>query len=212
MAKMSREFLENLGKLEKGEIDSILDAHSKSTGDIKTELETAKTDLKTVTTERDNLQVSLKERDTQLEELKKSEDNPDTLKAKITELQETNKAKEKEHASEIKSLKKEFALEKALTDAKAKNNTAVKALLDLTKIDLEEDGTIKGLEEQLKALTEADDTKFLFDNEPKTAKIEIKGAVPGEAGDSAPSTEVDLSKMSYDERDAYLKEHPEVEI
>ncbi len=198
MAKISREFLEKLGKLEKEDIDSILDAHSESTGDIKLELETAKTDLKTVTTERDNLKNSLKERDTQLEDLKKSEDNPETLKAKINELQETNKTREKEHADEVKNLKKDFALEKALSNAKAKNTTAVKALLDLTKLELSEDGkTIKGLEEQLKGLTDADDTKFLFDLEPK--KQEIKGATPGEASVATPDAKVDPSKMSYSE-------------
>lgn len=198
MTKLSREFLEKLGKLEKEEIDSIMDAHSESTGDIKSELETTKTDLKTVTAERDNLKTSLKERDTQLEELKKSEDNPETLKAKITELQETNKTKEKEHADEMKELRKDFALEKALSGAKAKNNKAVKALLDLTKLELSEDGeTIKGLEEQLKALTEADDTKFLFDLEPK--KQEFQGATPGESGTQLPNNQVDKSKMNYSE-------------
>ena len=124
MTKISRELLEKIGKLSKEEIDSILDAHSESTDDIKAELETAKTDLKTVTAERDNLKSSLKERDTQLETLKNSNEDVDTLKKTIGELQTTNKTKEEEHKKEVKQLMIDFALEKALTGAKAKNNDA----------------------------------------------------------------------------------------
>lgn len=204
MTKLSRKFLEALGKLEKEDIDSILDAHSESTGAIKNELETAQTDLKTAKAENDNLKTSLKERDTQLEDLKKSDDNPETLKAKIKELQEKNTSKELEHTNEMKKLKMDFALEKALTLAKSKNNTAVKAILldNLAKenkkvedLELEEDGTIKGLSDILKSLTEAEDTKFLFNTE--TPQKEVKGATPGEANTGTPTATVDRSKMTY---------------
>ncbi len=197
MTKLSRKFLEDLGKLEKEEIDSILDAHSESVGGIKNELETVQTDLKAVKTENDNLKTSLKERDTQLEDLKKSEDNPETLKAKIKELQTKNATKDEEHANEIKKIKIDFALDKALLEAKAKNNTAVKALLNLENLELQEDGSIKGLSEQIKSLTESEDTKFLFNTE--SVQKEMKGATPGESNVIGTNTQVDKSKMSYSE-------------
>ena len=43
---------------------------------------------------------------------------------------------------------------------------AVKALIDLEKIELNEDGTINGLDEQLTALKT--DNAFLFDGEPQS--------------------------------------------
>lgn len=59
-------------------------------------------------------------------------------------------------------------------------------------------------------LVKGEDTKFLFDSENKKQKI--KGAEPGETGKEEVDEKVDLSKMTYDERNAYLNEHPEIEI
>ena len=110
-------------------------------------------------------------------------------------------------------MKIDAAIEAALNNAKAKNNIAVKALLkDLDKLELNEDGTIKGdtLKNQIDALVKGDDTKFLFDSKKET---KIKGAEPGKGDtDDADDDKVDLSKMTYDERNEYLNEHPEIEV
>jgi hypothetical protein len=165
-----------------------------------------------VNTEKKKLDESLKERDTQLETLKKSTGDVESMKKQIETLQAENKTKDETHAAEIKQLKIDAAVSAALSAAKAKNEKAVKALLELdpAKVKLLEDGTIEGLADQIKKLTEAEDSKFLFDTETK--KTQIKGAKPGETGKEKPDGKVDISKMSYEELAAYMEENPDAEI
>lgn len=93
-------------------------------------------------------------------------------------------------------------MELALTNAKAKNTKAVKALLDLSKIDLDGD-TVKGLDDQIKQLAEAEDSKFLFGtSEGGNKPPGFKGIKPGEKKDGAlgtekPSTLSDAIKMHF---------------
>ena len=179
-----------------------------SAEELKTYIPKARFDE--VNTEKKKLETTVAERDTQLETLKNSTGDVEAMKKQIADLQSDNKTKDEAHAAEIKQLKIDAAVSAALTGAKAKNEKAVKALLELEKIELNEDGSIKGLEDQIKKLTESDDTKFLFNTETK--KTKIKGANPGEAGKEDPDTKVDVSKMSYEELAAYMEENPDAEI
>lgn len=98
----------------------------------------------------------------------------------------------------------------ALTGARAKNTTAVKALLkDLDKAEIGEDGTIKGLAEQIEALQKSD--AYLFDTTTKK-QTQVKGAKPGESGNEEGDHGVDTSKMTYSELAAYMAEHPDAKI
>jgi len=168
-----------------------------------------KTRFDEVNTEKNKLADSVKERDGQLEELKKST-NVDELNKQIEKLQSDNTKKDEKHAAEIKALKIETVLDAALTAAKAKNSKAVKALLDLEGAELDKDGNIKGLSEQLKKLTEADDSKFLFDAAP--AQPKFKGANPAESRFEKADGTVDFTKMSYEELAKFMDENPNVEI
>ena len=90
-------------------------------------------------------------------------------------------------------------------------NEREKYILD--KLEIDENGNIKGdaLKNQLDTLVKGDDTKFLFDSEKKTTKI--KGAEPGKGDtDEGDDDKVDLSKMTYDERNKYFEEHPDIEV
>ena len=151
----------------------------------------------------------VKERDGQLETLKNSTGDVESLKQQIADLQKDNKEKDEAHAAEIKQLKIDTAVETALGDAKAKNKTAVKALLkDLDKAELADDGTIKGLAEQIAALQKSDE--YLF--EAKESKTKVKGAKPGETGKEDGDGKVDTSKMTYSELAAYMAENPDAKI
>ena len=151
----------------------------------------------------------VKERDGQLETLKNSTGDVESLKQQIADLQKDNKAKDEAHAAEIKQLKVDSAIETALGDAKAKNKIAVKALLkDLDKAELADDGTIKGLAEQIAALQKSDE--YLF--EAKESKTKVKGAKPGETGKEDGDGKVDVSKMTYSELAAYMAENPDAKI
>ena len=73
----------------------------------------------------------------------------------------------------------DFALDKALATAKAKNPKAVKALLDVEKLKLDGD-TIIGLKEQLDPITTSD--AYLFDIEETDPAVKIvkgRGAPAG---------------------------------
>lgn len=144
------------------------------------------------------LELTVKERDTQLETLKTSTGDVETLKKTITTLQTENTTKAAAYEAQLKQLQIDNAVEKALTNAKAKNIKAVKALLDLDKAELDGE-TVKGLEDQLKKLNSAEDTKFLFDTETKPDKPTFKGFVPGEKKDGvtteAPTSLADAVKM-----------------
>lgn len=193
---MKRKFLEDLG-LEKEVIDKILDENSTDIGKAKGSLETIKT-------ERDKLKNDLADRDKQLEILKNSTGDVESMKKQIADLQSENKKKDNDHATELKKLKVDTAVTAALTGAKAKNAKAVKALLelDLDKIELLDDGTIKGLDKQLKQLQEDEDSKFLFDVESDDKNSNFKGVKPGEKGDKKPGalTKEQFNKMSYKDR------------
>lgn len=164
---MKTAFLKGLG-LEKEVIDEIMAENGR-------DVEAEKTKAKDLQTQLDTANNTIKERDKQLEDLKNSPDNPEELKKQIQQLQDDNKAKDEAHQKEIKELKVNSALEKALTNAKAKNAKAVQALLDLgDDVELNEDGTIKGLDEKIKALKKSD--AYMFNDDKQTVKID--GAKP----------------------------------
>lgn len=168
----------------------------------------ARADFNAVNEAKKQLEADLKERNTQLETLKTSTGDVEALRNKITELQAQNTQREKENAEAIKALKMDNAVEMALMKAGAKNTKAVKALLDLTKATLGEDGTVAGLADQIEKLTKADDSSFLFDtSKPKpgmTGMTPNSGGTPGAGG-----TGGKLPKdMNYDELCAYLAANP----
>lgn len=163
-----------------------------------------------VNNEKKKLELDVRDRDGQLETLKNSTGDVEAMKQQIATLQADNKAKDEAHAAEIKQLKIDAAVDAALTGAKAKNITAVKALLkDLDKAEIGEDGTIKGLAEQIEALQKSDE--YLFEAK-ETKKTQVKGAKPGESGNEDGDHGVDTSKMTYSELAAYMAEHPDAKI
>lgn len=160
-----------------------------------------------VDNEKQLLEGQIEERDKQLEGLKNSSDDVDGLKKEIEKLQLDNKAMDEAHASEIKQLKIGAALDSAISSVKGKNTKAIKALLDMTKVDLDKEGNVIGHMDQLEALTKAEDSKFLFDTEAK--KIRVKGAEIGESGKEEVDTKVDMSKMSFEELTSYVEMNAE---
>ena len=148
---MKRKFLEDLG-LEKEAIDKIMDENGKDINKTKADYEDIKEQLK-------KAQETITERDGQLEELKKVD--AQALQAEITKLQEANKTATAEHEKQLAQLKLSNALKMAITDAQ--DVDLVVAQLDQTKLKLGEDGTLSGLDEQLKTLKES--KGFLFKQE-----------------------------------------------
>lgn len=194
---MKREFLEGLG-LSKEVIDKVLDENSADIGKAKGDTAALESKQKDLEKEIEGYKAQIKDRDKQLADLKKSSGDNEEMQKQIEQLQAENKRAKEDHEAELKQLKIDSAVTAALASAKAKNATAVKALLDLKDAKIAEDGTVVGLSEQISKLTKGEDTKFLFDNEG----LKIKGAKPGEPGDNKPKgiTKEDFNKMGYKER------------
>jgi hypothetical protein len=105
------------------------------------------------------LEADIQERSNQLEQLKNAAGNSEELKAQIEQLQAENQKAAEEWQAKMAQMQLNFAIEKALTTAKAKNAKAVKALLDLEKVKLDGE-QLFGLDDQLKTLKETD--PYLF--------------------------------------------------
>lgn len=111
----------------------------------------------------------------------------DALKAQIAALQADLIARDKQHAEAIAQMQMDAAIDKALQAAGARNAKAVRALLDTSALECLADGTVKGLDAQVKALTDAEDTKFLF-GDAEAEKPTFRGVSPGESRDGLPGS------------------------
>lgn len=163
-----------------------------------------------VLAEMTELQKSLKERDSlrsQLEELKKASGDNAELQKQITALQQQNAEQAKAHKAELAQLKLDNAIDNALTAAGAKNLKAVRALLDMEKLQLGEDGKLQGWPEQLEALQKSDGYLFAAARQPT-----FRGFQPAASSDGVPAGQVDTSKMNYEELCAYMQQNPGAEL
>ncbi|ERM20334.1 phage scaffolding protein [Brevibacillus laterosporus] len=124
------------------------------------------------------LETDLKDRDKQLTELKKSVGDNEDLKKQIETLQNDNKTKDEQYQAKIKDMQVSTAIKLALT-GEAHDPDLISGLLDKSKIEINEDGTLKGgLDDQVKALRES--KAFLFVEKPQDKGFQFKGAQPAE--------------------------------
>lgn len=201
---MTRKELEDLG-LSKEQVDAVIKING---ADIENAKSVSAAEIKNLETEVSGLKTQVSDRDKQLETLKATAGDNEALKTQIADLQAENTKTKEAHESEMTQLKVDFAVEKALTGANAKNIKAVKALLDLSDAKLDKEGNVKGLQEQIDKLVADEGTKFLFDVQQQTQQQTFKGFQPGASSEQKPGAGVDTSKMSYDELCAYLEANP----
>ncbi len=109
---------------------------------------------------RKTLENDIKERDKQLEALKKID--AEGLKAEIEKLQGENKAAKEKYEVDMKDLTLTNAVKLAIA-GQAHDEGLVAGLVDKSKLILGDDGKVTGLEEQLKTLKET--KSFLFKEE-----------------------------------------------
>ena len=160
-----------------------------------------------VNTAKNTAEALVKERDAQLETLKNSTGDVDSLKQQISTLQADNKAKDEAHAAEIKKLQREAVDNELLTSAKAKNSKAALALLDAIEDTVDIEGYRTKRSEQITALQKSAD--YLF--EAKETKPKVKGAKAGEGSDDVPEiTKEKFNKMSYKDRLNLYNENKEL--
>ncbi len=81
-------------------------------------------------------------------------------------------------------------------------------MLNLDNAELADDGSIKGLSEQLEAVKKSD--SYLFDT--ATTQVQFRGAKIGESNDGMPSAKISTKDMSYKQIEEYLKLYPDAII
>ncbi|MGG1597622.1 phage scaffolding protein [Paenibacillus naphthalenovorans] len=123
------------------------------------------------------LEGDLKDRDKQLDDLKKSAGDNAALREQIEKLQTENKAAKDKYEAEVNELRLNTAVKLALS-GKVHDPDIVASLLDKSKIELDDAGNIKaGFDDQVKALRES--KAFLFVQEDKGG-FQFKGTKPPE--------------------------------
>ena len=177
---------------------SIMALHGKTVTQLNAQ-------VATLEGERDTAQQQLASNQTELDTLKESAKGNEALTAQLADLQAKFDESKTNSENTIADLKKQSAIELALTQSGARNITAVKALLDADKLTISENG-VEGLNEQLEAVKA--DNDYLFQSaEPKTPTI-VTGGNPN-GSQTATVTKEQFDRMTFKERSELATNHPE---
>lgn len=114
------------------------------------------------------------------------------LKQTITENESKFQELTTKHTKELHTVKLNHLINESLTREQAKNPKTIHALLDYSTINLDEHGTLTGLQEQLSKLKETD--SYLFETKLQGNSPDYKGST-GYA-----VTKEQFEKMSYQEK------------
>lgn len=118
-----------------------------------------KDEFNKVSSAKKQLEKDIKDRDEQIENIKKSAGDNEELKKEIENLQKENKTKDEEYKKQLQELSINTAIKLSVQDAKDIDTVAM--LIDKSKLVVSEDGKVSGLDEQLTSLRK--DKSFLFD-------------------------------------------------
>jgi hypothetical protein len=185
---MKREDLKSLGLtdeviekagLEADVLDKIMALHGKDIEKHKAAVETAQGETKSVKEQLDEANKAIEGfKALKPDELQKAADE---WKTKSADWEAKAKKASEDAEAKIAGMKFDYALDGALTGAKAKNLKAVKALLKIDDLKLSEDGSIVGLAEQLEKVKAEND--YLFDSDEPDPKIVVGGKNKPEFGE-----------------------------
>lgn len=193
---MKRKFLEDLG-LEKEVIDKVM---AENGADI--EVEKAKA-LET-TSKLENANKQLDEANNTIKDLKKSNGDNETLQTKVKEYEDAIKTQKADYESKVRNLTLDSAIEKALSTSKAKHTDLLSTRIDKDKLSISEDGTVIGLDEQLKGLKES--YKDLFEEKMSG----IPPANPEGGSELSKLSKEQFNKMGYLDRLKLNQDNPEL--
>lgn len=187
---MKRKFLEDLG-LEKDVIDKIMDENGNDVEAEKAKATAAETKATALETQLANVQKNL-------DDIKKQSGTSEELKQKISDMEATAKAEKEALEKQLHSVKFNAALDAKLAASKARDEKAVKALkalLDTEKIELQEDGSLKGLDDQITTLQK--ESAYLFDLGTATGAYNPNN---GGTGKAAPGSMTEAIQMTMQQQ------------
>lgn len=153
-----------------------------------------------VNTENKTLKETIKANETALEDLKKSAGDNAGLKEQLQKLQDEAKEKDKQHQKEMDNLRMNNAVKIALS-GKVHDEDLVAGLINKTKLILDEDGKVTGLDDQIKSLKET--KAFLFKDDFKKPNYNPQNGVAGTISNPFAKETFNLT-----EQGRLLKENP----
>lgn len=166
---MNKEQLIEMGLTEE-QAEKVLAAYKE---DLKNFI--PKTRFDEVNETKKELEQQIKERDKQLKELGEKVKGNEELEKQIKELQDSNQKAKDEYETKIKNITLDNAIKLALKENKAKYEDLLISKFDREKLTIKDDGTVEGLDEQIKSLKEG--YKDLFEQP-------LSGHTPNNTGDN----------------------------
>ena len=133
--------------------------------------------------EYNSINEQLKTANATIAELKKANTDNTELQNKIKAHEETISTMQKDHEEKINNLKLDAKLQASLIKNKAKHPDLMIFKFDRSKLKIKDDGTVEGLDDQLKALKT--DYKDLFGDD-------VAGATPANPEGGKPAEPTDL--------------------
>lgn len=128
---MKREDLKTLGLTDE-RIDAVMAEHGKALNAEKEKVAA--------------LQAQLTQRDADIASLKESTGANDDLKQQLTDWQAKYQTETEKLRQQLQDQRLDAAVDREISKAKGRNSKAIKALIDREKLELLEDGTLKGLD------------------------------------------------------------------
>lgn len=160
---MKREFLRNLG-LEDEIIKTIIDKHHDSLQEFKDNVQSIQKEL-------DKANEEISKRDKQITDLESKVGDKETLEKQLEEY----KNKNANYENEMKELRLDNAIKVAVAK-EAINVDHVLKLIDKEGLDLQDDGSVKGLEKRLESFKE--ENSHLFSADKPRGQSPFEGSNP----------------------------------
>lgn len=189
---MDKKFLSNLG-LDDEIVNKIIGKHN----DL---IKASKDNAESIQNELDKANGEISNRNKQITDLESKVNDKEALETQLEEYKNTN--------TEYESKMKELRLDNAIKVAVAKdavNADHVLKLIDKEELELQDDGSVKGLDKRLESFKE--ENKHLF------GAVKVTGSTP-HAGDN-PNKYEDITKekfreLTYEEHIELMNNAPEV--
>lgn len=172
---MKRDELREMGLTDE-QVTKVFGMHSAEVNDLHSQ-------ISTITGERDQYKDELNTNAQKLKDLQKDAKDNEELQGQLKDLRKEFDDSQKASQDKIASLKLNSAVDLAIAGSHARNGKAVRALIDMDKVKMGDDGTLTGLDDQLTGLKDSD--SYLFEEQPKnTSNSTVSGNPSGGDGGS----------------------------
>lgn len=185
---MKREELKNLGLTDE-QLDGVMKLHGQDVENNKAKF----ANYDEIKKANENLKSQVEQASKDLKKLSKlTTDNADLNKT-VEDLRKAAKEAQDKATADIQAMKMDNAINASLSEHKARNTKAVRALLDMDSINFNDKGELEGFDDQLNTIIK--DNAFLFD---QGEKAEYKPSGNGISNVTSVQTFKDIFKKALD--------------